>query len=469
MTKLRPWMALLGVAGVLAVSGCAPMQVNRGITINVTNKGYQPPADAPPAPTSMQVGDYDYSSGVLRVNVDGVPTTAVIALNGVVLFNARVVGQVTPMASPTPARLHIVIADHDRLRLLALQNNRGVQSGAVEFGAEYIRIGLHQIADAVVRSQAFSSADIVEQNDTVWPDAAGADYVLWYQVQSVRPNNAGPWVGSWQMRRANGAANLAVTFDPGTAPGPARLVSFINSAREVAGSLSSGGGALSERQPGTVRKGGHPVSKGSGIVIDASGHVLTDNHVIINCGDIRVTDANGGTPVGATLIANNATLDLAVLQTGRRWSRYAQFRDSTTLRPGEPVVATGFPLTGQVVSEEMSVTTGSLNALSGGAGNLNLVQFSAPTQPGDSGGPVLDGSGHVVGIIDSVLNIGRLALQAGFPMPQNVNFATKANVARDYLAPLGLSLDESSGPFGLDAATVAEGARKFTVKVECWK
>ncbi len=443
------------------------MQGARVATLPLRSNGYHPPPGAQPAPSSFQPGDYDFT-GMPRITLDGVPTTPAEALISTVRGNALTVGQIAPVANPTPGRLHIVIADHDRLRVLSPQAARGGQNGALDWAAEFARLGLHEAADAVVYSRAFSSADVVEQNDTVWPDAAGADYVLWYQVQSARPNNAGPWVGSWQMRRANGSANLAVTFDPGTPQGPTRLMSFVNSAREVAVSLNSGSAAFAERQPGAARKGGHPYSSGTGIVIDASGHVLTDNHVINGCADVRVAGAKVETPIAAKLLANDARTDLAVLQTSRSWPDHARFRDSTTLRPGEPLVITGFPLAG-LVSKEMSVTTGSLNALSGFQGNLNLLQFSAPAQPGNSGGPVLDGSGRVVGVIVSQLNGLAVALAIGGMVPQNVNFATKANVARDYLAPLGLALDEESSPFGEDAATVAEAARNFTVKVECWK
>ncbi len=83
---------------------------------------------------------------------------------------------------------------------------------------------------------------------------------------------------------------------------------------------------------------------------------------------------------------------------------------------------------------------------------------------------MLDSSGRVVGLACSVLN--GLALAGAFtgtPLPQNVNFATKADVARDYLAGISVRLNESAGrASGLDPASVADLARRFTVKVECW-
>jgi S1-C subfamily serine protease len=456
-------VALVGLAGCIRVPAAQP-----GVSIAIVSQnGYHPPPGAIPAPVSAQPGAYDYS-GIARLTLDGRPVTPADVLSWMNTQNALVLGQITPLGDPIAGRLHIVLPDHDRLRLLALQQTRGVEGGAAEFGTEHERLDLHQVADAVIRAQVFAGADVVEVNDTVWPDAAGADDVLWYQVQSMRPNNVGPWIGSWQMRRANGAATLAVSFDPGTPPGPPRLLSFVRSVREVAGSLSGSPAGLAAGAAIGARRPGHPFSGGSGIVIDAHGHVLTDNHVIANCLDIRVTDAGGGTPRGATLIANDARLDLALLQTDGQWTGHARFRGSQSLRPGEPVVVTGFPLTG-LVSPEMAVTTGSVTALSGGQGNDRLMQFSAPIQPGNSGGPVLDDSARVVGVATSELNGLALAALTGGPLPQNVNFATKADVARSYLAGIQVKLDESPGRPGLDPATVAEQAKLFTIKVECWR
>ncbi len=464
---------VLCAVGILGLAGCAPMPARSVVfRVNIsTTNDYRPPPGAQPGPTSAQPGTYDYT-GMPQFAINGQTYPPAEALRYLVEKNALVVGQITPVANPTPGRLHIVIADHDRLRVLSLQATHNLQGGATEFAAEAQRLNLHFLADAIVQSRAFAAADIVEQNDTTWPDAAGADYVLWFQVQSARPNNAGPWTASWQIRRARGTAPLAVSIDPGTPPGPPRVMSFVRSAQEDAASLSGGSGGLTEgpRISARIARTGHPASSGSGIVIDGAGHVLTDNHVIDNCPDIRVTRASGGPAVGATVVANDAKLDLALLRTGERTPAHARFRDSQTLRPGETLVATGFPLSG-LVSPEMAVTTGSLTALSGLQGNARVFQFSAPVQSGNSGGPVLDSSGRVVGIALAVLNFNAaIAAAAGVSMPQNVNFATKSDVARDYLAGVNVTLSEQAGgPAGLDPATVADRARAFTTKIECWR
>ncbi len=462
--------ALLCAAAFVGLGGCAPRPARvAGVSISInTANAYRPPPGAVPAPSSATPGSYDYS-GIARLTRNGQPISPVDALNLTAEQNALLVGQITPVSKPIAARLTIVVPDHDRLRLLALQQTRGVQSGATEFGAEMQRLNLHHVADAIVRSQAFASADILEENDTVWPEADGADYVLWFQVQSMRPDHAGPWVGTWQMRRASGSSPLAASFDPGTPPGPPRLMSFVRSVQEDAATLSgTQTGMAEEPLPARPGRPGRPFSSGSGIFVDGAGHVLTDSHVVANCPDLRVTRAAGGEAIGATLLANDVKLDLAVLRTGQRVADHASFGDSHSLRPGEMLVATGFPLNG-LVSPEMAVTTGSLTALSGLQGNPKLFQFSAPIQPGNSGGPVLDSSGRVVGITTSVLNGLAFANLTGQSLPQNVNFATKSDVARDYLAGVKVTVGtQAAGGPGLDAASVADAARRFTTKVECW-
>ncbi len=467
-TKLA---ALLCAAGIVGLAGCAPVgtaRVNASPpVITLRSSGYQPPPGTVPAPVSVQPGAYDFT-GMPRISFNGNILPPVDALNFIIQRNALTLAGVTPVSNPRPGRLHIVLPDHDRLALLLPLVLRNAQPALTDWKIEELRIGLHELADATLRAQAFQSGDVVEQNDTAWPDGAGADYVLWFQVQPTGTNNAGLWTGSWQLRRANGAANLAVSIDPGTPPGPLRLLSFVRSVQDVAPSLSGNAALATHAARIGARGPGRPVSNGSGIVIDRQGHIVTDNHVIAGCGDIRVNGPDNGVPVGARLVANNSKLDLALLQIGTPWPAYARFRDSQTLRPGETLVATGFPLTG-IVSPEMAVTTGSLTTMSGMQGNANMFQFSAPVQPGNSGGPVLDSGSRVVGISESMLNGLGLAILTGGAVPQNVNFATKSDVARDYLAGLGVRLDELGAAAGQDAATVGEAARRFTVKVTCWR
>jgi S1-C subfamily serine protease len=315
---------------------------------------------------------------------------------------------------------------------------------------------LHELADSVMRSRVFASVELAEQNDTIAPDANGADYLIWFQVRSLRPNNAGPWIGQWQMQHGAGPAMANISVDPGTPVGPPRLLSFLRSVRAAAGY----GGPVVAGSVGTA--GERPA--GTGIVVDGQGHVLTNNHVIANCAAPRVV-GNDGNDDSAELVATDATNDLALLKIARHAPIWARFRGSEGLQPGEAVIVTGFPLAG-LVSPEMAVNTGSLTALAGFRGDSRQLQFSAPIQPGNSGGPLLDNDGRVIGIASAMLNGVLLAAVTG-ALPQNVNFAIKTDTARAFLAENHVALDTSRGRTASGAAAVGDLARRFTVKIAC--
>lgn len=405
------------------------------------------------------VGEHDFT-GIRSVKFQGQNLAPEAALGAMRRSITAVVANVPPVSSPMSGSVRIVVPDYDRLRVLAIQRVKPPSSGTVNFVAAQEEIGTRAMADAVVQSRVFATSAVVEHNDTAMPDAGRADYLLWYQVASITPNNAGPWIGRWLLRRPGAATSYPVNPDPGTAAGVPRLASFVQSVRLVAAAPAGG-------LPGAAAAvGPRAVSGGSGIVVDAQGHILTNNHVIAGCPDVRVAtaDGSGGT---AVLMAGDAANDLALLKTERRWPAWAKFRDSRGLRPGEPLVVTGFPLPG-TVSPEMAVTTGSLTALAGLQGDTRQLQFSAPVQPGNSGGPVLDDSGRVVGVASSVLTSLGLVVTTGL-VAQNANFAIKSDAAREFLDTNRVSLDQGAGRSGLSAPAIGDLARKFTVKVECWR
>jgi uncharacterized protein len=277
----------------------------------------------------------------------------------------------------------------------------------------------------------------------------------------LTPNNAGPWFGHWEMKSAHSARMVPLALDTGTPVGAPRLESFVKSARLAVAELTQGGAFAVSGGPAQQR------SNGSGIVIDVRGHVLTNNHVVAGCPDLRVTDSNGEKS-STVLVASDAANDLALLQTNRHWPAWASFRDGRALRPGETVIATGFPLT-NLVSPDMAVTTGSLTTLTGARGDTRQFEFSAPIQPGNSGGPVMDLTGHVVGVAVATLNGLMVAVATGGAVPQNVNFAIKSAAAREFLDANHVNMDEGGSRQDLGATAVEDLARRFTVRVECWR
>ncbi len=199
-------------------------------------------------------------------------------------------------------------------------------------------------------------------------------------------------------------------------------------------------------------------STGSGFRV-AAARIVTNNHVVENCSRIRV---NGS--IDARVLARDGRNDLAIVEAAEDRGPAASVR-ATRSRLGEEVAIAGYPL--QHLLSGLSVTKGNVSRLSGLAGDSRLLQISAPVQPGNSGGPLLDASANVVGVVVSKLDTLRVAKATG-DIPQNVNFALNANVLRAFLDANAVEYADGTSARSLSPTEVASRAARFTVLVECW-
>ena len=115
---------------------------------------------------------------------------------------------------------------------------------------------------------------------------------------------------------------------------------------------------------------------------------------------------------------------------------------------------------------EAAVTTGVISALAGPGNDTRLLQITAPVQPGNSGGPVLDEAGQIVGLVMAKLNALKVAARIG-DIPQNVNFALKASVLSSFLETHRISTQASRTQQRLSGPEITARGRTFTVFVEC--
>ena len=205
-------------------------------------------------------------------------------------------------------------------------------------------------------------------------------------------------------------------------------------------------------------------SSGTGIVVSPQGHILTNAHVVKGCQTATVRLA-GTASNPASIVARSEADDLALLLASPTTQKVASFRISPPVRAGEAVVVYGFPLSGLLTSTG-NATTGNVSALAGLRNNSAHLQTSAPVQPGNSGGPLLDNKGNVIGVVVSKLDALRFA-KLTEDIPQNINFAIKASVAANFL-------DAQGAPYLIDNATeelpvpdIVERAKAFTVEVQC--
>jgi S1-C subfamily serine protease len=161
---------------------------------------------------------------------------------------------------------------------------------------------------------------------------------------------------------------------------------------------------------------------GTGFVVSTNGNIISNFHVIDGCvGDIH-GNLTGQSMSPLRIVSKDETNDLALLQASNTFNDVATIR-ATAIRPGDSIIAIGYPLHGFLTSD-FTVTSGIVSSLSGLLNDTRYLQISAGVQSGNSGGPLLDTSGNVVGVVAAKLNAIKFAKATG-DLPQNINFAIK--------------------------------------------
>jgi 2-alkenal reductase len=162
-------------------------------------------------------------------------------------------------------------------------------------------------------------------------------------------------------------------------------------------------------------------ASGSGVIISQSGYIVTNNHVVDNEKSLAVIFADGSRHE-ATLVGTDPVMDIAVIQVKDAVPAVATLGDSSILQPGETVIAIGSPL-GDLKN---SVTVGVVSALNRSVGAdapEGLIQTDAAINHGNSGGPLVNLHGQVIGIntlvVRSTSSAGDQAEGLGFSIPSN--------------------------------------------------
>ena len=216
---------------------------------------------------------------------------------------------------------------------------------------------------------------------------------------------------------------------------------------------------------------------GSGFVVSRAGEILTSLHAVERCA-AGATITFGDISRHAMVQAHDADNDLALLVADSEescawWSptcaavfdRPATFTQLPRASLGTEVAVAGYPLKG-LLAPTLNVTRGNVSSLTGLGNEAKWLQISAPVQHGNSGGPVLDNAGNVIGVVTAKLNAVRTAQETG-DVPQNVNFALKGAIVRSFLEIHGIEFSRQPSDEALTPEDLAALAHGFTVAVTC--
>jgi putative serine protease PepD len=243
------------------------------------------------------------------------------------------------------------------------------------------------------------------------------------------PVDAGPTVGSASLHPAALYADVA----------PSVVDITSNRSTVVAGPFGAG------REESTAL--------GSGIVVDRRGDILTADHVVNGSSSVSIAFANGATR-SARIVGQDPATDLAVLRIDPRGLSLKPLvlGDSAALQVGDPVIAIGDPF-GYRRSMSAGIVSGLDRTIQGlnGASVAHAVQTDAAIDPGNSGGPLLDARGQVIGIVDQIATGS-----SGADSSTGVGFAISSNVARAELSALQRGSAPRHAYLGVEAAPAGE-------------
>lgn len=212
----------------------------------------------------------------------------------------------------------------------------------------------------------------------------------------------------------------------------------------------------------------YKISSGTGFVVNNEGHVVTNAHVVKACKSISILTMKGEEQ--AELVAADSAQDLAVLKTGYISPYNAPLRwNISELKVGDGVVVMGYPgqegSTGNYVFKKTTVTS-----LKGPTGENRFIQLASVASKGNSGGPVLDGSGNVIAVISGTALTYR-ADSEGKPTGNAIGQADVAitlEALQDFLRANRINFYETpSGLIAYGDGVLRDNAKNFIVPVRC--
>jgi len=238
-----------------------------------------------------------------------------------------------------------------------------------------------------------------------------------------------------------------------------------------------------QRQAQAKKKPTPQSGTGSGFFVSKMGHVITNAHVVQSCNKVTIGD-NANKQVPAEIVNTDRSNDLALLKLSTLEMASAESKSliqklgvvvvplaangllrDEDVRLGEKVLVAGYPF-GELFSNTIKVTTGVVSATRGAGDDSGQFQLDAAVQPGNSGGPIYDSSGNIVGVVISQLDKLKMAKAIG-SLPENVNFGIKASTVRQFLISSGVPSKKSERTEEKSTEQLAEIAQNQALMVMC--
>ena len=316
-------------------------------------------------------------------------------------------------------------------------------------------IAIDVIFDGQEQARLFATANQPNMLTSVMP----ANVVRTFQKASLMVATAGRTVLNFDLTSTGPVvAALANCVTRVKADGLSKAGDFTKGAAKPAATADKQGTPPATK---SVR-----AKSGTGFVVSANGHIVTNNHVIDGCvGDIK-GNLTGEAAMVLRVVSSDANNDLALLQapSTTTFKDFARIRDRS-IRSGDSVVAIGFPFHGLLTSD-FTVTTGIVSSLSGMRNDSRFLQISAAVQPGNSGGPLFDTTGQIVGVVTAKLDGLRIIAATG-NIPENINFAIKTGAVRDFLDNSVVPYQTVEPKSELKTTDIAGNARAYTMLISC--
>ncbi|WP_158598483.1 trypsin-like peptidase domain-containing protein [Notoacmeibacter ruber] len=215
--------------------------------------------------------------------------------------------------------------------------------------------------------------------------------------------------------------------------------------------------------PNAPSDGEFPNGSGTGFVVDTNGSILTNAHVVAGCGRVEVTGLGE-----AQVMLEDDSLDLALLKVNGARELKAATLSSDEPMLGEDVFAFGYPLP-QALGSELGFSRGSVSSMVGLRSEPTQFRMTASVQPGNSGGPLVDEEGRVIGMVTAKLDAMAVANATG-DIPQSMNFAIRSSVLRDWLKAQNITFEATDRHDEYKrASAVAKDAADYTHQVVCYE